>query len=124
MKRCVTGLCVLLLVGMCVMGANAEKPDKAEKAKPAKAARVYAPYHKLDLTDDQRAKIAAIQQEIRAEIKKLQQQEAERVAAVLTDEQKAQIAKDDEAAAKKQAEAAKKYREKLKEKQDKEKKAE
>lgn len=108
MKRLMTGLCVALLVGLCVAGVNAEKADKEKAAKPA---RVYAPYHKLDLTDEQRVKIAAIQKEIRAEIKKLEQQEAERVAAVLTDEQKAQFAKQEEEAAKKHAEYAKKYRE-------------
>lgn len=113
MKRCVMNLCVALLVGSFVLGAYAEKADKKAKAKPA---RVYAPYHKLKLTDDQRVKIVAIQAEIRAEIAKLRQQEAERVEAVLTDEQKTEVAKQKQEDAKRRAEYAKAYRERQKSK--------
>lgn len=110
MKRFACVVAALVVVGSCLFAMAADKPAKAAKAKHAKSAHVYAPFHKLDLTADQRTKIAGIQAEYRAKIKDLEKQENDQIMGLLTDAQKAEIKKQEDEAAKKRTEAAKRYR--------------
>lgn len=91
-----------------------EEPKKEKAPEKVKAPRVFGDYAKLQLTDDQKAKIAAIHNEILEKRKALEQEEEARSMAVLTDEQKAEITKirETEALAKKQAQKEKAEKEK------------
>ncbi len=73
---------------------------------------VYSPFSKLHLNDEQIEKIAAIQREIRDQIKVLEQQERQRCEEVLNDEQKAALAKLEAEAREKAKARSKAYREK------------
>jgi len=70
--------------------------------------RVYAPFHKIEYPKDQQLKIAALQAEYRAKIKALEEEMNQKVLAMLTDEQKAEFARQQEEQAKKRREYSKK----------------
>ncbi|MBI1375681.1 MAG: hypothetical protein GC159_23465 [Phycisphaera sp.] len=86
----------------------------AAVAADSKPTHVYAPFHKLTYTPEQQAKIAAVQAEYREKIAALEQEMNDKVMSMLTAEQKAEYAKQEDEARKKRAEYAKKYREKKK----------
>jgi hypothetical protein len=75
---------------------------------------VYSPFSKLQLDEQQVEKIAAIQREIRDQIKVLEQQERQRCEELLNDEQKAQLAKLETEAKEKASARSKAYRDKKK----------
>lgn len=62
--------------------------DAEKKAKPIK---IGGPYGKLDLSEEQRQQIKAIQEDIRAKIAAIKAEEKQRIEAVLTDKQKTQL---------------------------------
>ncbi len=65
-----------------------QKEPREAKAREIKVAGVYA---KLDLSDEQKQKIKAIQDDIREQMKKLREEEQARIDEVLTAEQKRQL---------------------------------
>lgn len=119
MKRHAMGFCGA--VAFCVvMGVGAsgvlaqDKPAAHAGHHHDATARVYAPYSKLSLTEDQKKQIAQVQAEYRAKIAALLTEERAKVASMLTDEQKKQLADMVEKMKEHRAEAAKNYREKRK----------
>ncbi len=106
---------VISAVLLCALAWSAWATNPALGAEEsAKKARVYVPYSKLELTPDQQKEIGRIQREIRDRIKALMAEEAEKVAGLLTDDQKAHLKKMDEEKKQKSREYGKKYREKKK----------
>ncbi len=70
--------------------ARADKPEKQKKDRPAK---VRGSWNKLDLSEDQAAKIAAIQTQTREKIEQLKKAEHEQILAVLNADQRDRIDK-------------------------------
>lgn len=81
-------LSALLWTGSSV-GVLAER--EAQSTKDAKPLKVAGAYAKLDLSDEQRAKIGTIQKDIARQIAALKRQEREMILAVLTEEQRANL---------------------------------
>lgn len=71
-----------------------EAGKKEVKPKPVKVGGAYA---KLDLSDEQKAQIKAVQDDIKAKIDALKAEERERIEAILTAEQKQQMQEQKEA---------------------------
>lgn len=97
MKRCDARFAGLVLLGaLMVLGstwAMAEGDGKqvVEVKREKKVAKVAGPYGKLDLDEEQREKIAAIQKDIAEQIEALKRQEREQIMAVLSEEQRAKL---------------------------------
>jgi len=85
------GVLIAVLLAGASAGVLAEGQDKPTKDKAAKPLKVTGPYAKLDLKDEQRAQIAAIQKDIAEQIAALKRQERERILAVLTEQQRATL---------------------------------
>lgn len=83
--------------------ALAEEDKKEPKAKPIK---IGGPYAKLDLSEEQKVQIKAVQDDIKAKMEALKAEERERIEAILTAEQKQQM--EDQKAAEQAAKEAKK----------------
>ena len=86
---------------------EAEKAAKVEKSE--KKAKVAKPYSEIEsLSDEQKQQIIEIRKRIAAEIKALQAKEDEEIAAILTDDQKTELAKlkEEQLAKKKKAKEA------------------
>lgn len=100
MKRWMTGLMALMVVSMALSFSYAEKDHgehekhKAEhREKKDKPAKVYGEYRHLELTEAQRAQIAAIQKDIAERMKQLKEEEHRRIAEVLTVDQRKELEK-------------------------------
>ena len=87
--------CAVLALALGVVGVAAEQGKGRGKGN-AKSARIYAPYHKLELTEDQKAQIVTIQLEYAAKIDAIRAEECSRIEPLLTAEQKAQLAKQED----------------------------
>ncbi len=97
---------VLLVLGMVTAGGTgAEKQTSM---------RVYAPFHKLELTTEQRSDISALQWKNRKTIKALLAEEDRQIRKWLTKKQLKQLMDEAEEKRKKALAAAKKRREKVK----------
>lgn len=82
----VMGAALTLAYGW-VSATSAEEQGKAKAAHQAQKPKVMWHYAKLDLTDEQAAKISAIQADTAAKITALREAERQQIAAVLTPEQ-------------------------------------
>lgn len=80
----------LLTFALVLPVAIALAEEGQKEAKP-KAIKIGGVYGKLDLTDEQKAQIKAVQDDIRAKIEALKAEEKERIEAILTPEQKQQL---------------------------------
>lgn len=99
-KNAILGLAAMAISGSLLSVVHAEdavaevKAEKAEKKAEKKAMKVFKPYGELTgLTDEQKAQISDIRKRTNDEIKSLKDKEKADIAAVLTDDQKAELAK-------------------------------
>lgn len=83
---------VLALPLAWAVAEDAPAPKEKVKANQVKPIKVSGHYAKLDLSDDQKQQIKAIQDDIKQKMMKLREEEASRIDAVLTAEQKQQLA--------------------------------
>lgn len=82
-----------LLMAIAVLsGALLITPSVAEEGAPKpKKAMVHGHYNQLDLSDEQREQIAAIQKEYAEKIRQIRAEEQQKIAAVLTPEQQQKL---------------------------------
>lgn len=95
LRNCLLGSvsAVLLGIGAAAIAQDAATNPSGDQPKTTSHARMPAPYNGLsDLTDDQQAKIKDIHSEILDEQKQLRQKEHDEIDAVLTDDQKKELA--------------------------------
>jgi len=95
-RKWLAGLAAMAMLSAGVMLARADgdaKPGAGDAPKEHKGARVDLPFSLLtDLTDDQKTKIIAIHKTELDAVRKLQEQEKTDIMALLTDDQKKELA--------------------------------
>jgi len=92
-RNCLIGFACAGLLAVAVVAIAQEATTQPAEPKPSGRSHIIAPFNKLtDLTDEQKAKIRDIHTETLEQEKLLLQKEFDQINAVLTDDQKKELA--------------------------------